>query len=188
MKRGGSRSPDWILTDKMQGWTSNNNFLSERVVLFEEIVFFWYIYIFLLLTKSGSFEWCGLCGLVLLQSCDVQRRRGPSAPLAQLPFLEEEVEGGQGDARLRWGLTKRVRHATVHVRGLQAVLPTKGKSHRSDHQVEWTICGSRINFSGTNYNGHIPVVCLHQPSVTNRHVAIYIHVRPKYHYIIILSF
>ncbi|TNN85678.1 hypothetical protein EYF80_003925 [Liparis tanakae] len=68
-------------------------------------------------------------------SCDVQRRRGPSAPLAQLPFLEEEVEGGQGDSRLCWGLTKRVRHAAVHVRGLHAVLPTKGKSHRSDHQV-----------------------------------------------------
>lgn len=64
----------------------------------------------------------GLCGLVLLQSGDVERRRGPPAPLLQLPVLEDEVEGGQGDAGLGRGLTERVRHAAVHVRGLDAVL------------------------------------------------------------------
>ncbi len=70
--------------------------------------------------------------MVLLQSCDVQRRRGPPAPLLQLPVLEEEVEGGQGDTGLCCGLTERVRHAAVQVRGLDAVLPTQGKCHRQD--------------------------------------------------------
>lgn len=79
--------------------------------------------------------------LVLLQSCDVQGRRGPSAPLLQLPVLEDEVEGGQGHTGLRWGLAERVRHAAVQVGGLHAVLPTRGEGHTSEHQGEGMICG-----------------------------------------------
>lgn len=113
----------------MQGWTLSKNYF---------------------VTKSGSFGGGGLCGLVLLQSGDVQRRRGPPAPLLQLPVLEEEVEGRQGDTGLRRRLTERVRHAAVHVRGLDAVLPTQGKCHRSEHQAERVTCGTRIHFSGIN--------------------------------------
>lgn len=97
-------------------------------------------------------KFCGggaLCGLVLLQSWDVQGRRGPPAPLLQLPVLEEEVEGGQGDTGLRRGLTERVRHAAVQVSGQDAVLPTQGrKSHIRTPGRADDICRTRIHFSG----------------------------------------
>lgn len=72
----------------------------------------------------------GLWGLVLLQRWDVQRGRGPPAPFLQLPVLEEEVDGGQGDAGLGRRLAERVWHAAVHVWGQAGVLSTRGGGHR----------------------------------------------------------
>lgn len=83
----------------------------------------------LLRTRSGSFlsgQGRGLRGLVLLESRDVERRRGPAAPLLQLAVLEEEVAGWQGNPRLRLGLAERVGDAAVQVRGLDAILPRRG--------------------------------------------------------------
>lgn len=73
----------------------------------------------------------GLCGRVLLQSGDVEGRRGPAAPLLQLPVLEEEVAGWQGDPRLGLRLAERVGDAAVEVGGLDAVLPSQGQSSKS---------------------------------------------------------
>lgn len=81
-------------------------------------------------TKPGSLfsgEGRGLCGLVLLQSREVERRRGPAPPLLQLPVLEEQVAGWQGDPRLCLWLAERVGDAAVQVAGLDAVLPMQGQ-------------------------------------------------------------
>lgn len=93
-------------------------------------------------TKPGSLfsgKGRGLCGLVLLQSRDVERRGGPAAPLLQLPVLEEEVAGWQGDPRLRLWLTERVGDAAVEVGGLDAVLPKQGQlSKTTSGRRFWT--------------------------------------------------
>lgn len=119
---------------KMQGWTLNKNFFSDTWLCKR-----WWSFsmscCFPLLQIWG-FVGGGLCGLILLQGWDVQRRRGPPAPLPQLSVLEKEVEGGQGDTGLCRGLTERVRCATVQVGGLGAILPTRSKGHRWEHQAE----------------------------------------------------
>lgn len=82
------------------------------------------VFFFFLNDRGEEGEEEALCGLVLLQRRDVQRGRGPAAPLLQLAVLEEEVEGRQGDAGLGLRLTQRVGHAAVHVRRLGAILLT----------------------------------------------------------------
>lgn len=74
--------------------------------------------------------------MVFLQCSDVQRGRGPPAPFPQLPILEEEVEGGQGDAGLSQTVAERVGHPTVQVGELAAVLPIEGEGQRSEPQEE----------------------------------------------------
>lgn len=116
-------SHDWTLTDV---WILNVSLWSNMKM------------------QGWTFPHDDLCGLVLLQGWDVQRRRGPSAPLLQLPVLEEEVEGGQRDTRLCLGLTERVRYTAVRVRALSAVLPTqRGKCQRSDEQIERMRCAGQ---------------------------------------------
>lgn len=106
----------------MQGWTSDGNFSSGS-------------FFFFLNDRGEEGEEGALCGLVLLQRRDVQRGRGPAAPLLQLAVLEEEVEGWQGDAGLGLRLTQRVGHAAVRVRWLGAILLTR-RGQKVKHQEE----------------------------------------------------
>ncbi len=84
-------------------------------------------------SEQGYFE-CGvLCGLISLWGRDVQGGRRSAAPFLQLAVLEEQVDCGEGDARLRRGLTQGTKDPAVRVRGLFSILWGTVKIVNSTH-------------------------------------------------------